>query len=235
VVRAGNAEDVVRQSLGLSAGDNSTHLSGMLWLYEPGTFPVTASIPLSFYLATSSFNPSDEPVYIATKVAAGVVEVIDDPDFEPVELKTSRDLDASIMRCMRMSEVEVSEENRRDGLVSLGLEFHLSAHVPISIAFDVIAEVPGREASFASPAAWGGRAEPCDFSYSLDYEGDVPDRLTIILRSSRAAAWKIPKLREIWGGELRFLDVTVEPVPRLQYGEAGKPRFAPETVPRPAP
>jgi hypothetical protein len=44
---------------------------------------------------------------------------------------------------------------------------------------------------------------------SVDFEGEAPERITIILRSSKEVALRTPDLYEIWDGELRFEDLKV--------------------------
>jgi hypothetical protein len=154
-----------------------------------------------------------------------------------LKLTHSPELDEVIAARLRLSEFS-AEKNR----TSWGLEgrrrlqgvLWFAGPLPVGVAFEVFAEINDRRIQSnwpitESPGGIAGRSHGVGVSFP--YDGDPPDTITVILRSSKAAAMRTPDLCEIWDGELRFENVEIVPPDHISWSWNDH-HFAPRVTPR---
>jgi hypothetical protein len=183
--------------------------AGTLTFAEPGRHVIAATLSFAVYSVTRGSGEVDAPAHCAgRRTVSAEVRVLEEETADLIKLTHTPKLDATVLEAIN----RITARSER-GWVRIDLEWR--GPVPIALAFEATVQSggAGREVSLGEITARPGQGRWVTTEvFSAD---DAPDKVTVILRSSKSVAAETFDLYEIWDGELRF-----ENVPVLEKGEA---------------
>ena len=216
-----------------AAGDSETVLSRYLdGALAPGKHEVTLDVRVQIGrdLGVGSEPPSTV-LHEETHIVEASLEVLRERPPDLISLKHAPALDEALAAGVWVHGVSVEEEED----ATEGFRWRASPHasgmvyatepVPIGVACDVFAEIEGQRVGLGRLTASPSSSCPSLCHFWIPLDPPFPDQVTIILRSSEAAALETPDLYEIWDGELWFENV---PVVTDKRGSTATGRISPE-------
>jgi len=209
---------------------------------DVGKHTVTVDVPVVIYtpdkdelLGTPPGSiPDDGVLHSQVHQLTGTLEVLAEEPPEFIRLTHSPELDRTVQSRVTLQECYVDGDHPMAAPYGastrcIRAQVRWLGRPPIGLAFDAYAEIHGQRVGI-------GQVTTSRIRWSADYGGPlwicapepIPDRITIILRSSKAAAAYTPDLDEIWDGELWFEDMEILSEPednRMSWSREG--RFRP--------
>jgi hypothetical protein len=191
-------------------------------LSDAGRHIITATVSFEVYRVRGGSDEVDAPASLGGPRTFSVeVNVLEEEPPGLIKLTHTPELDARISRAFSLAATRWdwdSSHKRGPGAI---ITIDYAGPTGIGLAFDACAEFAGKQVKLGRVTA-----APQDRRLAetgpLWIQDSVPDELTVILRSSKAAALEeTVDLREIWDGELRFENV---PVLEWRKAEDGAPR-----------
>jgi hypothetical protein len=205
----------IRTQLGPHSGGWGSSTAAVVPDLPPGTYPARLVERLTFHL-----NSDDDPPFAELEYAADLTVEIVPADTQLITLITDPEIGCEIRSVLKLRNARIasrSEATEIDGQVhpgytNLWIEFE-PALLPIAIAFDLLVRCGERTVRLGTISARAGRVHfPLQAPQHIlirDFHCDIVD---LILRPSIAAA-ENSSLDSIWGEEIIFEDVVLDPSP----------------------
>jgi hypothetical protein len=183
-------------------------------LDRPGRHSVAADIAFQIDVRGSgkSWVPDASALYIGQRTVTGQVEVLAEEPPDLLKMTHSEELDRAVAAVVSLSEFRAGQKNGRPGLPDEStMRVWLSFAHPraIGMAFDVFAQFDNQRVNLGQVTASTDRWGAVGRGFSFRHAGEIPSHITLVLRSSKAAALLTADLFEIWDGELWFEDIEV--------------------------
>jgi hypothetical protein len=217
-----------------------TSLGKYIELDEPGTWPVELDLEFRIHHADGSagWPADDSELHSGIRTLTGQIEVLAEEPPGLFSLTHSAELDRAVAAAVRATDFRPESGTWVNGRPQPGLSVQVWFYepLPVGLAFDVYAEFDGQRLAAKRPiiqSPWGKPGSSHGACVALPYAGEPPERVTLILRSSKSAATRTPDLYEIWDGELAFENIPVSAAARPD-GRFADGRYAP-TVRHPEP
>ena len=215
----------------------STRIYGWMdkWfrLLEPGHHEVTVNVESLIYEGGGTpGEETAEPLREISRTLRAEVEVLAEEPADYIEFTKSPELDAWVRRGVRVVGVYIRESWVRRFKYQLECRLEIDPHIPIGVAFDVYAEYGDRTLRIGSvygPKRQTGPPEiwaPSNWDLRQGLTGELPEKVTLILKPSKDAAAMSVDLFEIWDGELVFENIPVSAAARAD-GRFGDGRYVP--------
>jgi hypothetical protein len=226
---------VYRNQVGICETKIDGSVSSISWTYDAhdATFwrpPLEAELSLSavgehtveVMVACQVRGPSsggefvwqraESAIFHTRRVLKALVEVLNEESPDLLQMRHSPELDAAVANSVQLRPMVVVLTPTPPELALFELKWEAMPWdtLPIGLAFDVFAKFSDTVVSLGQRCSSAGQVV-----VSLTYPRKLPERITIIMRASKAAALASPDLFEIWDGELRFEDIPA-------YDQAGK-------------
>jgi hypothetical protein len=205
----------IRTQLGPHSGGWGGSTAAVVPDLPPGTYPARLVERLTFHL-----NSDDDPPFAELEHAADLTIEIVPADTQLITLITDPDIGRELRSTLKLRNTRIASRSQavkvdgqmRPGYTNLWIEFE-PALLPIAIAFDLFVRCGERTVRLGTISARAGRVHfPLQAPQHMlirDFNCDIVD---LILRPSIAAA-ENSSLDSIWGEEIIFEDVTLDPSP----------------------
>jgi hypothetical protein len=175
----------------------------------PATVAGPGPLEVDFEIVIHPVGNEDLVLHRRNMIRRAPMVVLPRSSPDPIRRIRTEELDALIPTIVWAEPIEIRRSPAHgtdfsvDGLISV------SAPNPCGLAFEVVAQYGGRTIPLGLVSY--PRAESGQFGHALSagIDGAPPERIDLLLRSSRAAAAQTLDMYEIRGGALRITDVRV--------------------------